>query len=440
LAIEKLPIGGNNKMKFKRLSVLLTLMLAFSTFFTSFAFAEENIDKPNLVALGDSISFGYKLEDNQTQPSPNAFPSLVAPGEFDVTNLGVPGWTSSDLLIAMNTNTSFSAAIKAADFITLNIGNNDLLQAVGINEIIANPGAVDQMAIFQKVIPAADLLKQNLTAIITKIKAENPTAPIVLYNIYNPFGESTDPVFGLLHNISKQIIHDGVQNLPGINQLYAVADQVPGIYLADAYSAFDGNQADYIFGAPKDLIHPNAAGHQVLAGLATEILISLLPEPEELTVEITAPTEETPGSVTIEVLTNAEEVLSMMWLEGEQTVESFYDEEGIELGTKIIDNKFEISKNGTYSVYVLDGYGQETVEFITINNIKETPVENPKPTPTPTPTPTPVTNTPAPTPTGTGHAIPNTASPAYNLMALGSVVLLAGFVTLKIQRRRKQEI
>jgi lysophospholipase L1-like esterase len=431
-------------MKFKRLSVLLTLMLAFSTFFTSFAFAEENIDKPNLVALGDSISFGLKLEDNQTQPSPNAFPSLIAPEEFDVTNLGVPGWTSKNLLDAMNTDAKFSTAIKAANFITLNIGNNDLLQAVGVNEIIANPGAVDQMAIIQKVIPAAELLKQNLTAIITKIKSENPTAPIILYNIYNPFGESTDPVFGLLHNIGKQIIQDGVQNvpvygnIPGINQLYSAAGQVPGIYLADAYTAFDGHQVEYIFGAPKDLVHPNAVGHQVLAGLATEILISLLPE--ELTIELTpTSTEETTGPVTIEVITNAEEVLSMMWLEGDLSADKFYDSVGSELGTKIVDNKFEVTKNRTYTVYVLDAYGQETVQTITIENIKDEavptpPIVNPDTTP-----PTQVTSAPATQVKATGYAIPNTASPAYNFVAIGSMVLLAGFVTLQVQRRRRQD-
>ena len=68
-------------MKFKKLSVLLTLMLAFSTFFASFAFAENNV-KPNLVALGDSITFGWNLDDTNgnTNQSLKAFPNLIGNG------------------------------------------------------------------------------------------------------------------------------------------------------------------------------------------------------------------------------------------------------------------------------------------------------------------------------------------------------------------------
>jgi hypothetical protein len=225
-----------------------------------------------------------------------------------------------------------------------------------------------------------------------------------------------------------------------INQVNAdlinpIANKEQGVFLANAYTAFDGEQAQYML--PGD-VHPNILGHQVLAKLGTDVLLSLIPE---LTLELTAtPTEPTTGSVTIKVNTNAEEVLVMKWFEGEN-----------QNGTDIVNNEFQVTENGTYTVYVVDGFEQEAVQTITIENIKEETPVVPDPTPTPTPTPTPVTNTPAPTPTpvtstpapqvkATGYAIPNTASPAYNFVAIGSIVLLAGFVTLTLQRRRKQEI
>ncbi|MFP7299196.1 GDSL-type esterase/lipase family protein [Neobacillus niacini] len=421
-------------MKFKRLSVLLTLMLAFSTFFTSFAFAEENIDKPNLVALGDSITYGWNLDDTNgnTQKSLKAFPNLIiAEGYFNVTNISGGGWTSSHILTQVN-DPANEAAIQNADVFTLDIGSNDIMGAVGLSDIIKNGTPVDPSTLLPKVTAASQQLGLNLQQIFGKIRSLNTDAPIILYNIYNPFAQSDVLFNAFLHNIGEQIVTN--VNASVINSFAAI----PGTYIVDAKGAFDNNQLNYII--PSD-IHPNVTGQAVLAKLATDVLLSLLPE--ELTVEISAPTEETTDSVTIEVLTNAEEVLSMMWLEGEKSAESFYDEEGKELGKKIIDNKFEVSENGTYSIYVLDGYGQEMVKVITISSIKETPVENPKPTtptPAPTPTPTPVNNTPAQPAAGTGHAIPNTASPAYNLVAFGSVVLLAGYVTLKIQRRRKQEV
>lgn len=418
-------------MKFKRLIVILTLMLTFSTLFTSFAFAEENIDKPNLVALGDSITYGWNLDDTNgnTQPSSKAFPNLIFEnGFFNVTNISGGGWTSSHIL-AQVTNPANEAVIQNADIFTLDIGSNDLMGAIDLKTIVENGTPVDPAVLQPKVIAASQQLGLNLQQIFTKIRSLNPEAPIILYNIYNPFATSEVPFNAFLHNIGEQIVTN-------VNtEVIAPFANVPGTFIANAKSAFDGNQLEYII--PGD-IHPTVTGQSVLAGLATEIILPLLPPPVELMVDLWAPAEVTAIPVTISVETNAEEVVSMRWLEGEHTIDSFYSEDGSELGTAITDNKFEVSKNGAYTVYVLDGYGNEAVQTIILDNIN-LPVEQPKPTPTPKPTP--VTNTPAPTPTttATGHAIPNTASPAYNFVAIGSLVLLAGFVTLKAQRRRKQD-
>ncbi|MEH7275014.1 GDSL-type esterase/lipase family protein [Neobacillus vireti] len=426
-------------MKFKRFSILLTLMLTFSTFFTSFAFANENVEKPNLVALGDSITYGWNLDDTNgnTKKSSKSFPNLILEqGFFNVTNISGGGWTSSNILAQVN-DPANEAAIQNADVFTLNIGSNDLMGAVGLKTIIDNGTPVDPAALQPKVEIAAAQLGQNLQSIFGKIRSLNTDAPIILYNIYNPFGPSTDNQFNaFLHSIGGQIV-------TGVNtNIISPFSNVPGTFVANAKTVFDNNQTTYII--PGD-IHPTSVGQAVLAGLATEILIPLLPE--EPTVELTpAPTEETTGPVTIEVLTNAEEVLSMMWLEGTLTTDNFYNEDGFPIGTAIIENKFEVTKNGTYTIYILDGNGIEVVHTITIENIKEkTPAENPTPTPPvkePTPTPTPVSTTPAPTPAvkATGYVIPNTASPAYNFVAIGSVILLAGFVTLQIQKRRRQGV
>jgi lysophospholipase L1-like esterase len=171
-------------------------MLALNSFFSSFVFAESNT-KPNLVALGDSITFGYKLEANQTQASPSAFPSLIGNGAYNVTNLGVPGWTSSQLLSALNNDPNFILAIQSADVITLDIGNNDILQAADISNIILNHTPVDPTALKPKIDAAALTIGQNLQGIITKVRQANPTAPIIFYNFYNPIGESADPFFAI---------------------------------------------------------------------------------------------------------------------------------------------------------------------------------------------------------------------------------------------------
>ena len=208
----------------------------------------------------------YTLKPNQTKASPNAFPSLIANGQFNVTNLGVPGWTSADLLNALKTNPTFKKSLKSADIVTLDIGNNDLLQAAGLSQILQNPTPVQLTPeLQQKLALAEQQLGINLQAIITLIKKQTD-APIILYNLYNPFGASSDPFLGSLHSFGEQII-------PVVNsQIISPIAIQTGSHLADSYTAFNGHQATFII--PGD-VHPTLAGHQALAQLADKALLTL---------------------------------------------------------------------------------------------------------------------------------------------------------------------
>ncbi len=429
-------------MKFKRLSVLLTLVLAFSTFFASFAFAENNV-KPNLVALGDSITFGWNLDDTNgnTNQSLKAFPNLIGNGNYNLTkNISGGGWNSTQLLAELTKQENI-AALSSADVITLNIGSNDLL---GLPEVRAllNPAfptlPLDQQALAiaaanEAVGKAIPTLTVNLGTILGSLKKLNGDATIILYNLYNPFGIDKGP----LHNIGEEIIK-GVN----LGVIHPIAVQSNSL-LADAYSAINLNQSQYINNLfvnnlPFDLIHPNAAGQQELAKIATGILAAQVPQ--DITIELSASTaEQTTEPVTINVTTSAKKSLAVQWLLGNKSIEDF-----AAAGNEISDKKFQVTENGTYTVYVRDSKGAKAVKCIEITNIKpkETvtpPVEQPKPTPTPTPTPV-KTTTPAPVATVKGHALPNTASPAYNYVGIGAIVLLAGFVTLQVQKRRRQDV
>jgi lysophospholipase L1-like esterase len=433
-------------MKLKRISILFTLMLVLSTIFTSFAFADEKVDKPNLVALGDSITFGWNLEDTEgnTKKSANAFPNLIAAGAFNVTNISGGGWTSKNILDEVN-DPENATAIENADVFTLDIGSNDLMQAIGLGEIIKNGTPVDAAALLPKVQAASLQLGKNLQDIFTKVRSLNNTAPIILYNLYNPFASVDVPVltaeasvtannllfYAFLHDIGEQIV-------TAVNsQIITPFASVPGTFIANAYTAFDGNQLNYVI--PGD-IHPNISGQMALAGLATQIVLSFPPAETKTEIELIAtPTEDTTGSVIIEVTTNAEEVLAMKWLSGEKAIEDFQD-----AGNDIVGNKFEVTENGTYTVYVLDNKEVATVKSIKIENIKEKeepPVEKPDPEPTkPEPTtPEPKPTTPKPTPIK-GNPLPNTASPVYNYLAIGSALVLAGYVTMTVQNRRRKQV
>ncbi|MDF2858964.1 MAG: peptidase, partial [Neobacillus sp.] len=174
--------------------------------------------------------------------------------------------------------------------------------------------------------------------------------------------------------------------------------------------------------------------------LATDILLSFPPVETITEIELIAtPSEETTDPVTIEVTTNAEEVLEMKWLPGEKEIVDFAND----AGTIINENKFEVTENGIYTVYVLDNKEVATVKSIKIENIKEKekpPVENPAPTPTtPEPKPEPTKPEPKPSTPVKSNLLPNTASPVYNYLAIGSSLVLAGFFVMTVQNRRRKE-
>ncbi|SEM93959.1 Lysophospholipase L1 [Mesobacillus persicus] len=252
----------------KRYSIVFVVTLLFSTFFSGFAAANGNDvnQKPNLLALGDSITYGSGLQN----PGSEAFPYLIGNGSLEVTNLGVHGWNSTQLLEAVKSNPNFTGALAEAEIVTLNIGSNDLLQAVGLQEALATRTFEVTPEVQQKVEAAVGQLGVNLRSIIEEIRAQSPTVPIVLYNLYNPLSPNVDDPF--LMNIFLY----GDQIVQQVNsQVIGLFQAAPGVVLANAYNAFAGQQASYIL--PND-IHPTVAGHQALASLVNASLADLLPE------------------------------------------------------------------------------------------------------------------------------------------------------------------
>lgn len=217
-------------------------------------------NKPLLVALGDSITFGYNLPDtvHNTQPSASAFPVQIGQDlNFQVADLGIPGWTSADLLNALQTP-NFSRPIRQANAITLDIGSNDLLHLAStlglLQQAAANPTATitlttEQSQAFQTAIAQ---FGKNLVSIVAQIR-QTTDAPIILYNLYDPFPDNTG-----LHTATEQF-----QQVE--NQIIAqVAASTKNVVVADAHTAFDHNQFTDVRVASGD-VHPTVAGQKVLA-------------------------------------------------------------------------------------------------------------------------------------------------------------------------------
>lgn len=240
------------------LSGLLTTTMAFASY-------GDELEKPGkqaLVALGDSISFGYNLGENNDHPSKYAFPFLIGKAEEErVRDLAVPGATSSDLLSSLKSE-QFQKAIKHADVVTLDIGSNDLLTLAGKFGLLsgANVTVTPEMMLAFQV--AIQQFSSNLPLIIESIHEQAPSAKIVLYNLYDPIPNL--PSSMQLHGLSEQLL--GLENYI----IAATAEQF-GLPVADAHAAFDNKQLALVRVVEGD-VHPTIAGQEVLAQLGEQIL------------------------------------------------------------------------------------------------------------------------------------------------------------------------
>ncbi|PSR29072.1 MAG: hypothetical protein C7B46_18760 [Sulfobacillus benefaciens] len=212
-----------------------------------------------LVALGDSISFGYNLGPN-LQPSPLAFPYLIGQDEnLPVDDMAVPGWTSTNLLTALPT-VPFVEALKSAKVVTIDIGSNDLL-SIGLQDGILFSGQTSLTPAEQEAIASAiKTFGSNLGNIVSLVQKEAPSAKMVLYNIYNPIPPQMAALNGLV-NTPITAMNDEIAQVAAQDHLA----------VANAYEAFAGQQQMDVL---TEDVHPSPAGQMVLAKIGEQVLAS----------------------------------------------------------------------------------------------------------------------------------------------------------------------
>jgi len=233
------------------------------------AFANTSPTPQTLVALGDSITFGYNLNPTNKRPSQLAFPYLIAKQDgLTALDLGVPGWTTDDLLTALQ-KPSMQAALQQAAVVTVDIGNNDLLSHAYplIERAFLDPKvhitAQEKGVFLQSIEHFATVLPEVLTKIESQTKA-----PIILYNLYNPFASNnrlhalTDPFIKLMNGV---ITADAIR--------YHCLQ-------ANAYGAFNHQQLQDVL--PLD-VHPTIAGQRSLAELSVRDLTQYKTEQATMT-------------------------------------------------------------------------------------------------------------------------------------------------------------
>lgn len=241
----------------KKLFKIVAAILLVSSLSSPVAFAKNVNAKESLVALGDSIPFGYNLGKNNQHPAKTSYPYLIGEdGDLRVRNLGVTGWQSLELLTAVETDQKYRQAISHSDYVAVTIGSNDLLAILraAAAESAGNPVLFQQLV--QLKLANSDVF-DNIAETILEIRSLTDS-PIVIYNVYNPF-QVNDP----LHNVAAAF-------LPNVNGAFiALAYSYDDVSVADAYSAFGNDQATYVIQGD---IHPTNAGQAVLSKIGLKAL------------------------------------------------------------------------------------------------------------------------------------------------------------------------
>ncbi|OJF93122.1 lipolytic protein G-D-S-L family [Alkalibacterium sp. 20] len=226
------------------------------------AFAKSDNAKESLVAVGDSIPFGYNLGQTNQNPAKTSYPYVIGKlSDLRVRNLGVSGRQSGQLLTALQTNQKYRQAIIHSDYVAVTIGSNDFLGILRAADAESREKQVPFEVILAGMLKVnSPVIFNNITQTIKEVRLLTDS-PIVLYNVYNPF-QTYDPF--LLYGVAETY-------LPGINTVFEnLASTYPDVYLADAYSAFrDNEDEEYVL--PGD-IHPTEAGQAKLAEIGLDAL------------------------------------------------------------------------------------------------------------------------------------------------------------------------
>lgn len=115
---------------YKKIIALMILFTMLIPFLSQIVFAVESKEQKYL-ALGDSIAYGYGLQDRDTQSYSQIVRQKKEITKANFSNLAVSGMTCEEFSEIIKTD-NYTKAIKDADIITISIGSNELLSiAIG---------------------------------------------------------------------------------------------------------------------------------------------------------------------------------------------------------------------------------------------------------------------------------------------------------------------
>lgn len=225
-------------------------------------------------ALGDSLAFGLWAFKGYV-PRYQGYIQADKPVQVTLTNLGVPGWTSGQLLAALSTSTLFRFEVATSRVVTWDIGGNDFLNARDSYKAKTCGGTDNQDCIRA----AVATFKANWNSITAAtLSLRNPSNTIIRsMNLYNPYVNADKAANTWPDNLEAapsqgndfQVFKPYVDDINGFVLSSSICSTAGKC--ADVYHKFNGPNGDIdprTFGYISfDGLHPNDLGHRAIADL-----------------------------------------------------------------------------------------------------------------------------------------------------------------------------
>lgn len=217
------------------------------------------------VALGDSLAANVGVAEASSGYVSRVHRQLqIRDGrEYGLRNFGISGETSGTLIRSGQLDTAIAFMASApVDYITIDIGANDLLGHLGSDDCAADIAAASCQA---RLLATFRTYEENMAAILDAIRAAEPQATIVFVRAYNPFS------LGLGGGIGFEGQSDEI--LDAFNDIAADLSHERGIVVADAFTPMQGTTAatTHMLDTPPD-IHPFGIGYSLIAKAVMDAL------------------------------------------------------------------------------------------------------------------------------------------------------------------------
>jgi lysophospholipase L1-like esterase len=193
-----------------------------------------------VLVLGDSLSHGTGDPTGRGYAGDVAG-ALERRGPVELVNLAVAGAESSDLR-ALIESTNVRSVAANADVILFSVGGNDLSHSLAAAGVPAQA--------LSSITDARARLAANLRSILAELRRANPSAPIRVLGLYQPFsGEGREA------RVGESIVL-------GWNSIIAeTALGYPDVVMVPVFDLFAG-RADRL---ASDRFHPNREGYREIA-------------------------------------------------------------------------------------------------------------------------------------------------------------------------------